>query len=82
MYLIQIDHIVYGKRDGSDFSLVEAIRETHGCGHARILRTDGTVCVHHAGSDWAVTHIARDGRQREVRRRLTRRALRARGIRT
>lgn len=54
-YLIAVDHVVYSRRNGDPFTLVEAVAEVRGTGNARILRTDGTVVLRHAGStaaDW------------------------------
>lgn len=56
MYLIQSGPVVYTRRDGSLFTLVEAMRETYGVGQVRILRADGTVAVTNAGSSVTVTH--------------------------
>jgi hypothetical protein len=68
VYLIQIDHVIYEPRGGGSFTLSDALRELHGCGHARILRIDGTVAVDSAGSDYAVRH-APTGRLVKRRRR-------------
>ena len=57
MYLIQIDHIVYERRDGGAFTLPEAMREVYGVNNARVLREDGTEVIRHAGSSYAVTHV-------------------------
>ena len=57
MYLIQVDHIIYGKRHNDSFTLAEAMWAVHGTGNARILRSDGTVIVENAGSDYAVRHV-------------------------
>ena len=56
MYLIQIDHIVYGQRDGSAFTLPEAMRAVYGCGNARVIRENGAVVVNRAGSSYAVEY--------------------------
>lgn len=56
MYLIRIDHLIYEHRDGTPFTLPEALTEIRGTGNAAILRLDGTVAVANAGSDTAVTH--------------------------
>lgn len=59
MYLIQIDHLIYEKRDGSGFTLGEAWRELVGVGNCRILRitkagTLVTVCRRGLNSSWVV----------------------------
>lgn len=73
MYLIRIDHLIYTHRDGTPFTLPEAVTELRGCGNAAVLRLDGTVAVRNAGSDSAVTH-APTGRVIRRRRVLHRRA--------
>jgi len=73
VYLIQVDHIVYGKRHDDSFTLPEALWAVHGTGNARILRADGTVIVENAGSDYAVRHVPTG---RIVKRRQSRRAIR------
>jgi hypothetical protein len=70
MYLVQVDHVIYERRGGGSFTLVEALRELRGTRHARILREDGSPVVDRAGSDSAVLHVATG---REVRRRSVRR---------
>ena len=74
MYEIQLGPVRYVKRGSNvPFSLVEAMREVRGVGQARILRLDGTVVVHNAGSDYAVTHVPSGTVviRRPVRRRRT-----------
>lgn len=69
MYLIKLGPIVYGRRDGSAFTLPEALRAVYGVGEATVLREDGTPVVARAGSAYAVTHVPTG---REVRRRSVR----------
>ena len=57
MYLIQIDHIVYRRRDGGAFTLPEAMNQVYGVGNARVLREDGTEVIRQAGSSYAVQHV-------------------------
>lgn len=66
MYLIVLDGITYGRKDGGAFSLVEAMRELYGVGHAWVIRTDGTVVVARAGSAYAFDYVPRG---RTIRRR-------------
>jgi ferric-dicitrate binding protein FerR (iron transport regulator) len=67
MYLIQLGHIVYQHKDGSPFTLPEAMREVYGVGQARILRLDGTPAVLNAGSSSEVMH-APSGRRVRITR--------------
>lgn len=59
MYLIQMGPVVYERRGGGTFTLVEAMREVYGVADTRILRTDGTVVVRRAGSSYAVEYAPR-----------------------
>jgi hypothetical protein len=69
VYLIKLGPVTYEKRGGDTFTLPEAMSEVHGTGQAQILRTDGTVVVNGAGSDYAVQHVPSG---RTVRRRRAR----------
>lgn len=71
MYLIAVDHLVYERKGGQPFTLVEAMREVYGCAHAHVLRLDGTLVVLDAGNAHAMVHVPSG---RPVRRRKVRRA--------
>lgn len=78
VYLIQVDHQIFeGFRDGTPFSLIDAMHEVYGCGNARVLRADGTPVVERAGSSHEVVHAPTG---RIIQRRLTERAHRQRVI--
>jgi hypothetical protein len=71
MYLIQIDHVVYERKGGGGFGLVEALAEIRGVKHAHILRLDGTLVASNAGSIYDFVH---EPSGRVIRRRLAREA--------